>query len=132
MSSNGCRGFILVVEDDVAACASLVSGLVDEGYSASGVKSIANAKLILSRVLPDVLVLDLGLQDGDGAVLLDQLRSSREARVADTPVIVVSGKANARQLAPGADAVFSKPMRLTDLLCAIAEVKERRARAVGA
>jgi DNA-binding response OmpR family regulator len=82
------RGLILVVEDDDATRAALVEALAEYGYSAAGAKTFGAAKLVLRRIAPAAIVLDLGLPDGDGASLLRHLRASNETRLTALPVLV--------------------------------------------
>ena len=114
--------FVLVVEDEDPARSALVSALADRGCCAAGVRSIADAKRILRKVVPDVLVLDLALPDGRGEELLQQLRAAAEPRMLRLPVVVVSGASNAREVATGADAVFRKPVGLEVLMATIAQL----------
>jgi DNA-binding NtrC family response regulator len=63
----------LVVEDDPAIRGALLGTLEDSGFHAIGVGTLAEARVRLSRSIPELLVLDLTLPDGFGADLLDEL-----------------------------------------------------------
>lgn len=75
----------------------------------------------------DMLVLDLGLQDGDGMEVLGELRS-RENTV---PVIIVTARDTLqdklRGLDAGADDYLVKPFAVEELLARIRTVARRRA-----
>src|SRR2546427_2325919 len=53
--------------------------------------------LFRSKIVPDVLVLDLSLPDIRGEALLRHVRSSTEPQVLRLPVVVVSGATTARE-----------------------------------
>ena len=57
---------ILVVEDEPALQEAMVSYLNLSGFIADGVGSVAGAKSWMQTHRIDILVLDLGLADGDG------------------------------------------------------------------
>lgn len=109
------RGFVLIVEDEGDSRTTLVSSLASQGFAATGVRTIADAKRMLRRVVPEILLLDLGLPDGNGEDLVEQLRASSDPRLLRLPIVVLSGRSNARELAIGADIVLQKPVDL-DLL----------------
>ena len=76
---------VLVVDDDPAIIQPLVDGLKRNGFE---VESVSYA----SQVLPaagdvDVILLDLGLPDGDGIDVLRELR-----RTSDVPVIITTAR----------------------------------------
>jgi two-component system, OmpR family, KDP operon response regulator KdpE len=64
---------------------------------------------------PALVVLDLGLQDGNGLVLLDRVRAADGRIDPDLPVLVLSGRVGdadrVRSFARGADDHVTKPTR---------------------
>ncbi|HEY1837018.1 MAG TPA: PAS domain S-box protein [Rhizomicrobium sp.] len=83
---------VLICEDDADAASILSSILEREGQTVEIANSIAEAQAVLAA--PNqfrVMLLDLVLPDGDGLVLLRQLREQDATR--DLPVIVVSAQA---------------------------------------
>ena len=70
----------------------------------------------LSRVVkPDLITLDLAMPGEDGLDILKQIRQDRD--IADTPVIIVSGKAErfAECDAAGATACVNKPININSI-----------------
>ena len=110
---------VLLVEDDRALRNSLREALSVEGYDLKTAASMADARAQL-RNLPmgktiDLVVLDLGLPDGEGQSLLAELRQSGH-----TPVIVISAREAEGQkiqlLDQGADDYLVKPFGIGELL----------------
>ncbi len=110
---------VLLVEDDRALRHSLREALSVEGYDLKTAASLADARAQLGN-LPmgktiDLVVLDLGLPDGEGQSLLAELRQSGH-----TPVIVISAREAEGQkiqlLDQGADDYLVKPFGIGELL----------------
>ena len=68
---------ILVVEDEPELRDSLIEYLMMEGMDAHGVKSLADAHAWMVANDFDILLLDLGLPDGDGLQWLQQRQDIR-------------------------------------------------------
>ena len=65
---------ILLVEDDATLVLSLEMTLQAHGHHVIVCRRLAEARDILKGGLPDLLLLDLGLPDGDGLDLCQELR----------------------------------------------------------
>jgi two-component system KDP operon response regulator KdpE len=110
---------VLLVEDDRELRATLRDALLVEGYRVVASASLADARAVITTALAegalDIVLLDLGLPDGDGASLLADLR-----REHSTPVIVISARPGedhkVRLLDEGADDYLVKPFSLAELL----------------
>lgn len=106
---------VLVVEDDREIRALVQSALSLEGYAVQTAVSLSEATALLEHSPPDVVVLDLGLPDGEG---LDWLRELR--RKAALPVVVISARHQEAQkialLDAGADDYLTKPFSVAELL----------------
>ncbi len=110
---------VLLVEDDRELRATLRDALQVEGYRVLASASLADARAVISTALAegglDIVLLDLGLPDGDGASLLAELRRQHA-----TPVIVISARPGedhkVRLLDDGADDYLVKPFSLAELL----------------
>ncbi len=80
---------LLLVEDDVALQLALTAVLRREGYSVLAARSVAEARAQLLRECPTVLLLDVGLPDGSGFEILEDLPASPDSPLAivasDTP-----------------------------------------------
>jgi DNA-binding response OmpR family regulator len=113
---------ILVVEDDAAIATPLVAGLGRHGFDATHVMTGTEA---LDRVADaDLVLLDLGLPDLDGAEVCRRLRD-RSA----VPIIVVSARSDEVDrvllLEMGADDYVVKPFGLRELVARIRAVSRR-------
>jgi two-component system, OmpR family, KDP operon response regulator KdpE len=110
---------VLLVEDDRELRGTLREALEVEGYRVVASASLADARAVLAHAAAsggvDVVLLDLGLPDGDGEALLAGLQRDRK-----TPVIVISARhadpAKIRLLDAGADDYLVKPFSLGELL----------------
>ena len=69
---------VLVIEDDEGIAAGLRTHLRQHGVAADAVDSVADAWAALSAEPFDVVLLDLGLRDGDGSEVLQRLRQAPE------------------------------------------------------
>jgi DNA-binding response OmpR family regulator len=99
---------VLVVEDDARMREAMVRALVAHGHVVRGDATGADALRDVVDWGPDVVVLDLGLPDFDGEVLLPMLRA-----VSDVPVVVATVRDDEadiiRLLDAGADDYVTKP-----------------------
>jgi DNA-binding response OmpR family regulator len=117
---------ILVVEDDDRVARGLVTALRHAGYDVHRVGTVAAA---VSAPPVDVVLLDMGLPDGDGTEVLRRLRDS------GTAVIAVTARGEERDrvlgLRAGADDYVVKPFGTAELLARIEAVlrRTRKARA---
>jgi two-component system KDP operon response regulator KdpE len=109
---------VLIVEDDREIRMLLQASLAVEGFEVSTAVSISEATALLTHDPPDLIVLDLGLPDGDGAQLVQQVR-----RHSSIPIIVASARdqdaQKIRLLDQGADDYLTKPFSVGELLARI-------------
>lgn len=116
---------VLVVEDDDLVRAELIQALAGRHAVRSAGRAL-DALREITRNPPDVVVLDLGLPDLDGAEALKMLRA-----VSDVPVIVATARDGEpeiiRLLQSGADDYLVKPFSAGHLHARI-EAVLRRAR----
>ncbi len=114
---------ILVVEDEPALQEAMVSYLNLSGFIADGVGSVAGAKSWMQTHRIDILVLDLGLADGDGLTLL------KEFKLDDKGLIITTARSEPSDrltgLKAGADAYLIKPLVLEELITIIQNLSRR-------
>jgi two-component system KDP operon response regulator KdpE len=109
------KELVLVVEDEPQMRRFLRASLGAEGYRVREAWTVADGVREIAAEHPDVVLLDLGLPDGDG---LDLVRRVREwSRV---PVVVVSARGREEEkvaaLDAGADDYLPKPFGTKELL----------------
>ena len=85
---------ILLVEDHEPTRTFLADNLTADGFEILDTDTLAGARRLLERQAPDLMLLDLGLPDGDGLELIRTIRESdSHGRLdADLPTIVLSGR----------------------------------------
>ena len=113
---------VLLIEDDRELRSTLREVLTVEGYRVLTAASVADARALWTHGAgPEgmaLVLLDLGLPDGDGESLLASLR--RERRAHGVPIIVISARhgedLKIRLLDAGADDYLVKPFSLGELL----------------
>ena len=122
---------MLVVEDDREIRGLLQSVLTLEGFEVRTAVSLSEARALLDHDAIDLVVLDLGLPDGDGGELLTACRARRRL-----PVIVVSARQDEAQkvalLDAGADDYLVKPFGIGELLARIRVALRHRGTALEA
>ncbi len=122
---------VLVVEDDREIRALIQSSLSVEGFEVQTAVSLSEATALLHHSPPDVIVLDLGLPDGDGLQLVHAVR-----RLQNVPIVVVSARHQEAQkielLDAGADDYLTKPFSVGELLARIRVALRHRGTALAA
>ncbi len=124
---------VLLVEDDRELRATLREALAVEGYEVLPAASLADARALAAHALCaqgqgiDLVLLDLGLPDGDGTDFLLELR-----RKFSTPLIVISARqvegAKIELLDAGADDYLVKPFGIGELLARMRVAMRHRGR----
>lgn len=114
---------VLVVEDDDAVADPLVDGLRRNGLDPTRVRWAA--EVVEAAFDTDVVLLDLGLPDGDGLEVLKSLR-----QVNDVPVIILSARGHEADrvigLEFGADDYVVKPFSVREVSARIRAISRRR------
>ena len=67
---------VVVIEDDAATLGFLADNLTADGYDVLAAESARDGLRLIETKYPDVALLDLGLPDLDGLVLLARLRAA--------------------------------------------------------
>ena len=114
----------LIIEDDPGISSFLEKGLKAEGYQSAvaATASAGRAMLAVSDDRYDVVLLDLGLPDEDGSVILESMRLAGDT----TPVIVLTARGEVADrvagLNAGANDYLAKPFAFEELLARIRAV----------
>ena len=115
---------VLVVDDDPHLLKALRITLQAHGYDVDTAADAATALRDASHRPPDVMILDLGLPDLDGADVLRELR-----RWSNLPVLVLSARHGSSDkveaLDAGADDYITKPFGLDELLARLRALLRR-------
>jgi DNA-binding response OmpR family regulator len=110
---------ILVVEDDKGLQKYLKELLLDNGYAVQVAGDGIQALDMLTKNLPDVMVLDLGLPNMSGEAVLSEARK----KYTDLPVIILTAKDSINDivqgLSIGADDYMTKPFVADEFLARI-------------
>ena len=106
---------VLVVDDEAAILRFLKPALEANGYEMFSTATVADAVKRIAADAPDLVLLDLGLADGDGK---DVIRRVREW--SDVPIIVLSARDRETEkidsLDLGADDYVNKPFNVGELM----------------
>jgi len=118
---------LLVVEDDPAILRFVRQALEAEGHQVFETDTVKRGLIEAGTRRPDLLILDLGLPDGDGMSLLRDLRGW-----SPLPVIVLSARGDERDkieaLDAGADDYLVKPFSVGELSARVRAALRRRDR----
>lgn len=115
---------IMIVEDDLDQAVGLSVRLRANGYKVLFASDGTTAFTQACQLLPDLIILDIGLPAGDGFKVIEWLAGM--VKTAVIPVIVLSGRdpsvTRGRVLMMGAKAFFQKPIDNDIMLNTIREV----------
>lgn len=121
-SAPGAR--VLLVEDDPPTRREVAAYLGLHGFRVSVAGDAATALGLWEAGRPDLVILDLGLPDLDGSVVIRRIR-----RDAATPIIILSARdreeAKVEALEQGADDYVTKPFGAAELLARLRAVLRR-------
>lgn len=116
---------ILLIEDDLDLGNGVRIALADQGMEVVWVRRLEDASYQLASESCDLILLDLGLPDGDGLSLLNRLRRERQ----ELPVLILSARDTLpdrlRGLDSGADDYLVKPFELAELLSRVRALARR-------
>lgn len=115
---------ILLVEDDTTLAMGIEYSLKKEGYDTDIARSFQAGKGLVDRTDYDLIILDIGLPDGNGFDLCKYIREDKNTPIIfltaqDEEVNVVMG------LDLGADDYITKPFRIRELMSRIKAVLRR-------
>ncbi|MGF1658073.1 MAG: response regulator transcription factor [Rubrimonas sp.] len=116
---------LLLVEDDTGIGRMLERGLAAEGYAVAWSRDLRSAVAAARDAVPDIVVLDRMLPDGDGVGLCRALRRFGVA----APVLMLTARDALEDklegFDAGADDYLAKPFEFDELLARLAALRRR-------
>ncbi len=116
-SSETFSNNLLLIEDDELLSKQVDTVLSAIGLKCSVVENARQAREFLAKNLPDVILLDRLLPDGDGIELLRELKSRNDCQ--DIPVIIITAMEDIYEkvsgIESGADDYLIKPVEIIEL-----------------
>lgn len=118
-----CR--ILLVDDNIELQKMVCDMLSKEGFSnVDAASNCTDTLLYFSKRKPDIVILDVGLPDGDGFSLMQKIRS-----ISDIPVLFLSARDEDNDrllgLGLGADDYITKPFLPKELILRLTAILKR-------
>ena len=114
MSADNHEPLVLIVEDDREIRRFLKMSLPDAGHRVIEAQTFKDGLIAAGTLRPDLIILDLGLPDGDGQDFIVDVRSWSEV-----PIIVLSARSGESDkvtaLDAGADDYLTKPFSVSEL-----------------
>lgn len=106
---------IVIVEDDKEIQSLLEIILDKNNYTIMKFPNIRECEEYVSRIVPDLFILDVRLPDGNGITYCSELKSREYLK--DIPVLVMSAHSKSSDaIAGGADWFIAKPFDLEHLI----------------
>ena len=116
---------VLIVEDEIAISRFLRAALEGDGLRVHDAGTLQRGLIEAATRKPDLVILDLGLPDGDG---IDFIREVRQW--SQMPILVLSARTEETDkiaaLDAGADDYLSKPFHAKELLARVRAILRRR------
>ncbi|MGM0589455.1 MAG: response regulator transcription factor [Bacteroidota bacterium] len=116
---------VLVIEDDPAVQTLVRTVLKHNGNEVSVVETAKEGENLANSKSYDIIVLDLGLPDGNGLELCERLRDNG----IETPILILSAEqetdVKVRGFHSGADDYLTKPFSTEELMARIEAIQRR-------
>lgn len=122
---------LLLAEDNLRLQALLTQALNAAGFGLDAVGTVADLEVCAQSTAYDLIIIDLGLPDGDGLEALTALR----AKGISTPVLVITARGTVdervRGLDAGADDYLPKPFNNAEFLARVRALLRRPSDVIG-
>ena len=109
---------IHIIEDDLSVKKLLEITFKEYEFNSISSDSRKNAMMMFLSHNPDLLIVDLGLPDGDGKDFIKQIRE-----ISKVPIIVLTARHDEKEIVvaldAGADDYITKPFSVNELLARI-------------
>lgn len=116
---------ILIIDDDKDVLELLEFTLLDIGYDVIGLLNTKNATKIIEEEKIDIILMDRSLQNIDGSIYVEMLRSKN----INIPVIFISAKSSLDDIKEGflagADDYITKPFHMDEVVLRVKAVLKR-------
>src|SRR5947207_2968399 len=117
---------VLIVDDDRATSAGMADVVEEWGYEAEVADTVKAGWAAISKLVPDVSIVDLKLPDGSGLDLLHRIKETYP----DVSVVILTGHATVdsavRALKVGAEDYVTKPVDLPRRLVSLKSVEDKQ------
>jgi DNA-binding response OmpR family regulator len=117
---------VLIIEDEIQLANSITQSLTRDGYVCELATTAAEAREKIPLFEYDCILLDIGLPDGNGLTILEDLKSKNKT----DGVIIISAKSSlddkVKGLNLGADDYLPKPFFMPELIARVSAVIRRK------
>jgi len=126
-SSNGTRGRVLIVDEQLSDCPLLAGLLREEGYESSRTANAFKGLDLLGKVRPDVVIMELEIPGLDGLTFMHRVRTLSPT----TRIVIMTAHGSVDSavdaMKRGADDYFERPFDLEALRLALRRAVARSA-----
>lgn len=107
---------ILLIDDERDLCWLLADVLGKKGYAVTSANSKKAALAVLEKEMPDMVILDLKLPDGDGMNIIAKIKKRNESTIVCVASAYGSIKKKEEAKQKGAFSFIDKPFTVDDIL----------------
>ncbi len=108
------KKLIQIIEDDISVKKLLEITFKEYGFNSISCESKKNAMLMFLSHNPNLIIVDLGLPDGDGKEFIKEIRE-----ISKIPIIVLTARHDEKEVIKaldfGADDYMTKPFSVNEL-----------------